>query len=76
MDEDGTSHRRFIHYSLGRKDYVIQRLREDKKITLDEALLALVTPLEFAKKPDIINAIKAPHFVHYIKEEIVGLKEL
>ena len=64
-------HRWFINYSAGRKDYVIQRLREDKKISLDEALLSIVTPMEFIPKAEIVNSIKAPHFVHYIKEEIL-----
>lgn len=76
LDEEGNSHRRLIQYSAGRKDYVIQRLREDKKITLSEALSAIITPLEFAKKPHIVNSIQAPHFVHYIKEELLNLKEL
>ncbi len=75
-DDEGISHHRFINYSPGRKDYVIQRLREDGYITTDNAITAIITPIEFASKPEIINSIKAPHFVHYIKEEILWLEEL
>lgn len=75
-DEEWATHHRFINYSPGRKDYVIQRLWQDKKITLDEALLAIVTPMEFHPKAEVVNSIQAPHFVHYIKEEILWLKDL
>ena len=63
---------RFISYDPWRKDYVLQRLYEDGKITLQQAIEYIITPIEFAPKPLMINTIKAPHFVHYIKESILN----
>lgn len=76
QQDDGTYRHWYISYSAGRKDYVIQRLREDGKIELEEALLAIVTPMEFQDKATVLNTISAPHFVHYIKGEILGLTHL
>lgn len=72
LGEDGLPQYRFINYSAGRKDYVIQRLYEDGKITIQQALEAIITPIVFNPKPEIVNSIKAPHFVNYIKESIIN----
>lgn len=70
-DDAWLSHHRTIFYTPGRKDYVIQRLYEDGKISLSEALEAMITPLVFAPKPTQINTIQAPHFVYYIRDAIL-----
>lgn len=72
VDEDGSLEHRFINYSPGRKDYVIQRLYEDGKIDLKQAIEAILIPTAFSPKPETINNIKAPHFVNYIKESIIN----
>lgn len=72
LDASGVNHYRFINYSPGRKDYVIQRMVEDIKITPQQALEAIVTPLVFTPESNQINTIKNPHFVYYIKESILN----
>jgi membrane peptidoglycan carboxypeptidase len=32
----------------------------------------MISPIEFSPKPNQVNTIKAPHFVHYIKENIIN----
>lgn len=71
-DEDGRYRTRSIRYRPGRKDYVINRLYQDGKISLQEATQAVVDPLVFALQPDYINTIKVPHFVEYIRSSIIS----
>ncbi len=66
----------FINYSPWRKDYVLQRMYDDGKITFQQAIEYMITPIEFSPKPSSINTIKAPHFVHYIKESIINNSSL
>ncbi len=72
IDSSGNYQHRIISYSPWRKDYVIQRLYEDGKITLQQAMKYIISPIKFAPKTEIINIIQAPHFVHYIKESIIN----
>jgi penicillin-binding protein 1A len=72
VDQNGNYQYWFIKYSPWRKDYVLQRMYEDWKITLQKAIEYMITPIEFSPKPTQINVIKAPHFVHYIKESIIN----
>ena len=50
---------------FARKDYILERMEKDGYITSEEMETAKKEPLEFA---GIRQAIKAPHFVLYIKE--------
>lgn len=50
---------------LGRKDYVLDRMAQEKYITQEQADEAKQVELEFAK---VSQPIKAPHFVLYIEE--------
>jgi hypothetical protein len=72
LDDDGISQYWSISYSPGRKDYVLQRLYDDNKITIQQAIKYMLTPIVFSPKLLQINQIKAPHFVQYIKESIIN----
>lgn len=72
VDDSGAYQHRFISYDPGRKDYVLQRLYEDGKISLRKAIEYMITPIQFEPKPTQVNTIKAPHFVHYIKESVLS----
>jgi hypothetical protein len=37
-----------------------------------QAIEYMITPIDFSPKPSSVNTIKAPHFVHYIKESILN----
>ena len=76
IDWSGAYQHWFINYSPGRKDYVLQRLYEDGKITMRQAIEYMITPIKFSPKPSSVNTIKAPHFVHYIKESILNNSSL
>lgn len=76
VDGNGAYQHWFISYDPWRKDYVLQRLYEDGKITLRQAIEYMITPIQFAPKPKQVNTIKAPHFVHYIKESIINNSSL
>jgi len=56
-----------IEYSTWRKDFILGRMLEDKYITFDEYKEAILNSIWFEfKEPK--QAIKAPHFVFYVKE--------
>ena len=74
--EDGEQYHRQISYVPGRKDYVIQRLYDDGKISLSDALDAMIYPIEFVPVPDHIARIRAPHFVYYIRDMILNNQSL
>lgn len=60
----------------GRKDYVIQRLYEDRKISFYEGIEAIITPITINEKPTNLVDITTPHFLHYIKDSIVNNQSL
>lgn len=49
---------------LGRKDYVLDRMADEKFITREEAEAAQKEEIKFA---DILHSIKAPHFTLWVK---------
>ena len=55
----------------GRKDYVIQRLYEDKKITFIQAVHAILSPVPIQNKKASLTVMEAPHFVQYIKDSLI-----
>lgn len=56
-----------FEYQTGRKDFVLQRLLEDKKITFAEYKEALIASLGMTFQ-ETREDIKYPHFVMYTKE--------
>lgn len=60
-----------LSYVPGRKDYVIQRLYEDKKITFMQAADAILSPIPLQDKSTSLTVMEAPHFVQYIKDSLV-----
>jgi len=55
----------YLDELLGRKDYVLDRMAQEKYITQEQDDEAKQVELEFAK---VSQTIKAPHFVLYIQE--------
>ena len=54
---------------LGRKDYVLDRMRQENFISQEEAEKAKVEEIEFSP---VLNPIRAPHFVLYVKDYLVN----
>lgn len=50
-----------------RRDFVLQRMFEEKYITEEEMKAAQETPLSFSRR---VGNITAPHFVFYVREEL------
>ncbi len=75
-DQEGQNHQRSIFYAPWRKDYVIQRLREDGRITHFQALEAIIEVPTFALQPRPVIEMKAPHFVYRAKKELLWLSWL
>lgn len=57
---------------IGRTEYVLQRMREDRKITKKQEEDALKQVKQF-KFPERQGNLKAPHFVQYVREQLVKL---
>lgn len=57
---------------IGRTEYVLQRMREDGKITKKQETDALKEVKNF-KFPERQGNLKAPHFVQYVREQLVKL---
>ncbi|MFK7779617.1 MAG: transglycosylase domain-containing protein [Candidatus Gracilibacteria bacterium] len=60
-----------IEYKIGRKDYVLGRMLEDKYITFEQYKQSLIKSFgfEFKKYSD---DIKYPHFVMYVRDNLVN----
>jgi membrane peptidoglycan carboxypeptidase len=55
------------NYVWGRKDYVLQRMLEDNKISYDEFIQGWRDGFD-VKFQELKHAIKSPHFVFYVKD--------
>ncbi|MDD4151708.1 MAG: transglycosylase domain-containing protein, partial [Candidatus Gracilibacteria bacterium] len=67
---DGTSSEQkniIFEYQSGRKDFVLQRMLEDKKISFNDYKTALINSLGMTFG-EVKEDIKYPHFVMYVKE--------
>jgi len=57
----------FIEYQTWRKDFILWRMLEDWYISFDDYKNSIIDWIWY-KFDDVIEEIKAPHFVFYIKE--------
>lgn len=67
---------RTLRYVPWRKDYVINRLYEDHKIVIGEAVWAMLTAVPFQPKTTSLTVFEVPHFVEYIKDTIISNQSL
>ncbi|MDR2349438.1 MAG: PBP1A family penicillin-binding protein, partial [Deltaproteobacteria bacterium] len=56
--------------SRERQGYVLNRMYVEGYVTLDEAREALVTPLEFPKRPNLFREV-SPHFSEVIRQQMI-----
>ena len=63
---------RYPEAALERRDWVIGRMLQDKRISEEEAAEALATPLEI-KRRDATEVVEADHFAEEVRRELARL---